>query len=105
MRSHLGIYAITTVGIINNAEALVDKYFSDHRHQLMAMSNGSVNTTELVAALINEGDTVVVTSGAWKDTVGVIKAINPSKRSVTIIVEMFGRETPVELSFVEVKKL
>ena len=52
-----------------------------------------------------EGDTVVVVSGAWKDTVGVIKAINPSKRSVTIIVEMFGRETPVELSFAEVKKL
>lgn len=52
-----------------------------------------------------EGDTVVVTSGAWKDTVGVIKSINPSKRSVTINVEMFGRETPVELSFAEVKKL
>jgi transcriptional antiterminator NusG len=58
-----------------------------------------------VVVNFNEGDTVVVTSGAWKDTVGVIKAINPSKRSVTIIVEMFGRETPVELSFVEVKKL
>ena len=52
-----------------------------------------------------EGDTVVVISGAWKDTVGVIKSINPSKRSVTITVEMFGRETPVELSFAEVKKL
>jgi len=52
-----------------------------------------------------EDDTVVVTSGAWKDTVGVIKAINASKRSVTINVEMFGRETPVELSFAEVKKL
>lgn len=53
----------------------------------------------------DEGDTVVVISGAWKDTVGVIKAINESKRLVTINVEMFGRETPVELSFAEVKKL
>ena len=52
-----------------------------------------------------EGDTIVVVSGAWKDTVGAIKSINPSKRSVTINVEMFGRETPVELSYVEVKKL
>lgn len=52
-----------------------------------------------------EGETVVVISGAWKDTVGVIKAINESKRLITINVEMFGRETPVELSFVEVKKL
>ena len=40
VRSHLGLYAITTVGIINNAEALVDQYFSDHGHQFMAMSSG-----------------------------------------------------------------
>ncbi len=52
-----------------------------------------------------EGDTVVVSQGAWKDTVGVIRSVNASKRSVTIGVEMFGRETPVELSFAEVHKL
>ena len=59
VRSHLGLYAITTVGIINNAEALVEKYFSDHGHQFMAMSSGKVNATELVAALINQKDTLV----------------------------------------------
>ena len=58
VRSHLGLYAITTVGIINNAEELVDAYFADHGHQFMAMSSGKVNTTELVAALINEGETL-----------------------------------------------
>jgi transcriptional antiterminator NusG len=63
------------------------------------------NREQEVVFNFEEGDTVVVTSGAWKDTVGVIKSINPSKRSVTINVEMFGRETPVELSFAEVKKL
>ena len=41
------------------------------------------------------GDTVVVTAGAWKDTVGVIRTVNESKQSITINVEMFGRETPV----------
>ncbi len=51
------------------------------------------------------GDSVTVTAGAWQETVGVIKTINPSKQSVTITVDMFGRETPVELSFTEVKKL
>ena len=51
--------AITTVGIINNADALVDKYFSDHGHQFMAMSSGKVNSTELTAALINQKDTLV----------------------------------------------
>jgi transcriptional antiterminator NusG len=51
------------------------------------------------------GDTVVVTSGAWKDTVGAIKSINQSKKTITINVEMFGRETPVELNFSEIKKM
>ena len=51
------------------------------------------------------GDMVVVISGAWKDTVGAIKAINDSKKTITMHVEMFGRETPVELGFAEVKKM
>lgn len=51
------------------------------------------------------GDTVVVTSGAWRDTVGAIKSINEAKKTITINVEMFGRETPVELSFNEVKRM
>mgnify|MGYP000276277137 FL=1 len=51
------------------------------------------------------GDAVVVTAGAWKDTVGLIKTINEAKKTITINVEMFGRETPVELAFTEVKKM
>ena len=59
VRSHLGLYAITTVGIINNADALVERYFSDHGHQFLAMSSGKVNSTELAAALINQEDDLV----------------------------------------------
>ena len=59
VRSHLGLYAITTVGIINNAEELVETYFSDHGHQFMAMSSGKVNASELTAALINQKDSLV----------------------------------------------
>lgn len=59
VRSHLGIYAICIVGIINNAEELVNTYFSDHGHQFMAMSSGKVNSTELTAALINQKDSLV----------------------------------------------
>ena len=51
------------------------------------------------------GDTIVVTAGAWKDTIGAVKSINESKHTLTINVEMFGRETPVELSFSEIKKM
>ena len=58
-----------------------------------------------VAVDFELGDVVVVTAGAWKDTVGAIKAINESKNSITINVEMFGRETPVELNFSEIKKM
>lgn len=51
------------------------------------------------------GDTVTVIAGVWENTVGVIKSINEGKQSITINVDMFGRETPVELNFTEVKKM
>ena len=51
------------------------------------------------------GDMITVIAGAWKDTVGAIRSINEAKKSITINVEMFGRETPVELNFNEVKKM
>ena len=59
VRSHLGMFALSTVGIINNAEDLVEKTFSGPGHQFMAMSSGKVNTTELTAALINRCDNLV----------------------------------------------
>ena len=60
---------------------------------------------ETVRVDFAEGDTVVVTGGAWKETTGVVTAINPQKQLVTINVEMFGRETPVVISFAEVQKM
>ncbi|MBO4484027.1 MAG: transcription termination/antitermination factor NusG [Lachnospiraceae bacterium] len=50
-----------------------------------------------------EGETVTVLNGAWINTQGVIKAINAAKQTLTITVEMFGRETPVEIAFEDVK--
>ena len=51
------------------------------------------------------GDMIQVVAGAWADTVGAIQTINAQKQSLTINVELFGRETPVEISFAEVKKM
>jgi transcriptional antiterminator NusG len=48
---------------------------------------------------------VTVLSGAWEGTVGMIQAINEQKQSLSINVELFGRETPVELNFSEVRKM
>jgi amidophosphoribosyltransferase len=53
IRSRLGTYAITTVGLINNLDELVDEYVADGS-QLSAQTPGRVNATELVAALINQ---------------------------------------------------
>lgn len=49
------------------------------------------------------GDTVTVMNGVWENTTGVIKQINLHKQMVTISVDLFGRETPVEISFSDVK--
>lgn len=51
------------------------------------------------------GDAVIVTSGAWEGTVGNIKGINEGKQSVTINVDMFGRETPVELDLDQIESI
>lgn len=51
------------------------------------------------------GDMVTVIAGAWEGTVGNVQTINVQKQSLTINVELFGRETPVEISFAEVKKM
>ena len=59
IRSRLGLYAITTIGMITNAETLVEEHFTAKGHQFLAMSSGKVNETELVAALINEQESLV----------------------------------------------
>ena len=51
IRSRLGVFAITTIGVVNNAQELIDKYLSNGAH-FDAMTGGKVNSTELVAALI-----------------------------------------------------
>ena len=61
--------------------------------------------TDNVVVDFDEGDTVAVIGGVWKDTVCVIQTMNHNKQSVTINVELFGRETPVEISFADVKKM
>ncbi len=54
IRSHLGTYAISTIGVINNADELIDQYLGQCGTHFDAMTGGRVNSTELVAALINE---------------------------------------------------
>ena len=58
-----------------------------------------------VSVAFAEGDVISVIAGVWKDTVGTVQKIDASRQTVTISVEMFGRETPVEINFSDIKKL
>lgn len=68
--------------------------------ELKALDFGVDTTVEFA-----EGDVISVTAGVWKDTVGTVQKIDASRQTLTINVEMFGRETPVEINFSDVKKM
>ena len=59
VRSHHGTYAITTVGKINNKDAIVDEVFKSGHGHFLEMSGGDINATELVAAVINQRDNLI----------------------------------------------
>lgn len=58
VRSHLGNFAITTVGRINNVDELVKRAFTEGTTHFLEMSGGDINPTELTAALINRKDSI-----------------------------------------------
>lgn len=59
IQSHLGSYAIATVGKINNEDELVQKAYENGHIHFLEMSGGRINASELVAALINQKDSLV----------------------------------------------
>ena len=61
--------------------------------------------TENVSVDFAEGDTIAVVAGVCKDMIGVVQRMDYSKQTATINVELFGRETPVEISFAEVRRM
>ena len=92
VRSHLGMFALSTVGIINNAEQLVEASFSGPGHQFMAMSSGQVNPTELTAALINHEGTFVDGIRYAQDTIkGSSTLLLLTKDSIIAARDKMGR--------------
>ena len=61
--------------------------------------------TQSITVDFKEGDSVAVIDGAWKDTIGIVQKMDMGKQTATINVELFGRESPVEISFAEIKSL
>ena len=68
------------------------------------MNNLGIKKTN-IACDYKLGDMVMAITGVWENTVGNIKSINEGKQTVTIMVDMFGRETPVELGFAEIRHM
>ena len=66
------------------------------------------NMQSLVAvddAPFSIGDHVIITEGVWQDTDGVVRKVYPAKEMAVIVIDMFGRDTPVEIDFSGLKKL
>ena len=59
IRSNLGVYAISMTGVITNADEIIEKYLSNNGGHFCAMTGGAVNSTEILAALINQKPTFV----------------------------------------------
>lgn len=68
------------------------------------MANMGIHDSDLMLDYA-VGDSVLVVNGVWEGTIGAIKSINENKQTLTIAVDMFGRETPVELNLDSVKKM
>ena len=69
------------------------------------MRNLGISREASVELDIEVGDSIEVISGAWEGTVSTVLAINQTKQTVTIEVDMFGRATSVEIGFTEIKKM
>ncbi|MBQ6537706.1 MAG: transcription termination/antitermination factor NusG [Eubacterium sp.] len=64
-----------------------------------------VKLSETEATPFSLGDKVVITSGVWADREGVISEVHPANQMAIVVIDMFGRGTPVEIELTEIKKL
>jgi transcriptional antiterminator NusG len=54
---------------------------------------------------VTEGDLVIITDGPFKDLEGKVGGVDEKSGKVKVLVAMFGRETPVELDFLQIKRV
>ena len=95
VNSHLGSFAITTVGRINNLEALKALCFNKGTSHFLEMSSGEINPTELVAALINHKQSIVEGISYVQEMVeGSMSILVMTKEGIYAARDKLGR-TPV----------
>lgn len=54
---------------------------------------------------VSVGESIIITSGPFESFIGVVEEVNVEKQKVKVVVSMFGRDTSVELDFVQVKRI
>ncbi|MCR5734834.1 MAG: amidophosphoribosyltransferase, partial [Lachnospiraceae bacterium] len=95
VQSHLGSYAIATVGKINNTEALVQEAFKNGRTQFLEMSGSNVNPTELVASLINSKDSIAEGLSYAQSVIdGSMSVLIMTEKGLYAARDLYGR-TPI----------
>ena len=95
IRSHLGNYAITTVGKVNNINSLAEELFQSGKSHFLEMSGGDINQTELVAALINQKESIVEGMLYAQEVIdGSMSILLMTKEGIYAMRDRYGR-TPI----------
>ncbi len=96
VRSHHGSFAITTVGKINNADAIIEDILKNNAH-FFEMSNGEINATELVAAIIDQKENFIDGIKYAQDIIeGSMSMLILTPKGIYCARDKFGR-TPIVL--------
>lgn len=75
------------------------------KHEVEAIRKYMTQATPQYKAEFTEGEAVKITDGPFNEFLGTVKSINEEKGKVEVLVSIFGRETPVELDFLQVQKV
>jgi transcriptional antiterminator NusG len=75
------------------------------RHEVEAIQKYMKQSTPQYKAEFTEGQAVRITDGPFDDFLGTVKDIDEEKGQVEVLINIFGRETPVELDFLQVEKV
>ncbi len=75
------------------------------KHEVDAIKKYMTQATPQYKAEFSEGEAVKITDGPFNEFLGTVKSINEEKGKVEVLVSIFGRETPVELDFLQVQKV
>jgi transcriptional antiterminator NusG len=75
------------------------------KHEVDAIKKYMTQATPQYKAEFTEGEAIKITDGPFNEFLGTVKSINEEKGKVEVLVSIFGRETPVELDFLQVQKV